>query len=117
MTTIRPRHPLLGIVRLLALIWTLLSLLGLGFGVLAVLYAGAWGCVGHHLGWFGCMAATTVIPFAAVSSLFVAVVVLFFAHIFYVAGAKAEDVAPRRRRSWKEKAGGFVAEVIADILT
>ena len=115
MTTIPPRHPVLGALRLFALGWTLLSLLGLVAGVLAVGYAGAWGCVGHRLGWFGCTAATAVIPLGAAASLFTALVLLFFAHLFHCAGARVVEHAPRKR-SWREKARGLVVDVVADIL-
>ncbi|HZH44909.1 MAG TPA: hypothetical protein VEY50_12580 [Lysobacter sp.] len=111
MTTIQPRHPVLGIVRLLALGWTLLSLLGLVGGALALVYAGGWGCIGHHLGWFGCTFGIAMIPFASLFSLVVAVVVLFFAHVFYVAGARAERAQLR-----KPSLRGLVGDVVADIL-
>jgi hypothetical protein len=114
MATIAPRNPILGIVRLIALFWTLLSLLGFGLGVLAVAYAGAWGCVGHALGWFGCTAASLVIPLGAAVSLFTAGVVLFFSHLFYVAGARSEEVR-KRKRTWREKSVGVVLEVVTDI--
>jgi hypothetical protein len=112
MTDIAPRSPILGLLRLAALAWTLLSLLGVVIGVLIVVYAGAWGCVGNARGWFECTLPTVFIPFAAVASFASALVVLFFSHLFYVAGATARDVAPRPRPTVR----GFVFDIIADIL-
>jgi uncharacterized membrane protein len=115
MTTIQPRHPVLGLIRLFALAWTLLSLLGVIVGVLALLYFAAWGCVGHHQGWFGCTLGTAILPFAWLVSLFMAVVALIFAQIFYVAGARAERVE-LRRPSLRRGVRHLIGEVLMDIL-
>ena len=115
MTTIPPRSPLFAVLRLLALGWTLLSLLGLVVGVLAVIYAGASGCVGHHVGWFGCTLAVSMLPFGSAVSLVTAMTMLFFMHLFYLAGAQAEEYQSRRS-SLRERAGGLVFDVVADIL-
>jgi hypothetical protein len=111
MTHIPPRNPLLGLIRLLALGWLLLSALGVVVGVGAVFYAGGWGCVGHAQGWFPCTAATGLVALAALGSFFTALVVLFFAHLFYLGGAKV-TTAQHKRPSLR----GFVADVVADIL-
>lgn len=106
-----PRNPFLGVVRLLALAWTLLSLLGVGAGLLVFLYAATWGCIGSASGWLACTGPWIVLPLASLSSLSVAGVVLFFSHLFYVAGVRSETVEFRR-----PKARNFLFDVIADIL-
>jgi uncharacterized membrane protein len=111
MNHVAPRNPLLGLIRLLALVWVLLSLLGVVVGLIAILYAGAHGCVGNAQGWFWCTAATGLIAISALGSLFTALVVLFFAHLFYLGGAKVTTVEPKRR-----SLRGFLVDVIADIL-
>jgi len=112
MNHVAPRNPLLGFIRLCALGWLLLSLLGVVVGGLAIVYAGAWGCVGNAQGWFWCTAATGLIALSALGSFFTALVVLFFAHLFYLGGAKVTTVQRPRRRSLR----GFLGEVILDIL-
>jgi hypothetical protein len=111
MNSVAPRNPLLGLVRLLALVWVLLSLLGVAVGLAAIIYAGSWGCLGNAQGWFWCTAATGLIALASLGSLFTALVVLFFAHLFYLGGAKVTTVE-RKRRSLR----GLLVDVIADIL-
>jgi hypothetical protein len=111
MSHVNPRNPLLGLIRLCALAWVLLSLLGVVVGALAVVYAGGWGCVGNAQGWFWCTAATGLIVVSALGSLFTALVVLFFAHLFYLGGAKVTTVQ-RPRRRWLR---GFLVDVVADI--
>jgi uncharacterized membrane protein len=111
MSHVDPRNPLLGLIRLCALAWVLLSLLGVVVGLLAIVYAGSWGCVGNAQGWFWCTAATGLVAVSALGSLFTALVVLFFAHLFYLGGAKVTTVE-RKRRSLR----GFLVDVVADIL-
>src|SRR5688500_11929102 len=96
MADIAPRNPVLGLLRLLALAWTLLSLLGVGLGMLAVLYAFAWGCLDSASGYATCAAPTIMLPVVALSSLFVSAVVLLFAHLFYMAGARERRVEFKR---------------------
>ena len=112
MNHVSPRNPLLGLIRLAALAWVLLSLLGVVVGLVAIIYAGGWGCVGNQQGWFWCTAATGLIALSALGSLFTALVVLFFAHLFYLGGAKVTTVQAPRRRSLR----GFLVDVVADIL-
>lgn len=114
MTTIQPRNPVIGLIRLLALVWTLLSLLMFVGGLFALVYAAAWGCIGHHVGWFGCTVATGMIPFTGFASFVVALVVLFFAQLFYVAGAKGERVE-LRKPSLRRGVGGLIGDVITGI--
>ena len=115
MTDIQPRNPLLGLLRLLALIWVGFSLLGIVIGVLAVVYAGAYGCVDHAQGWFACTAATGLLPLSALGSLFTATIVLIFAQLFYAAGARVRDVPLPRRRTLREKARDSVVDAVVDI--
>lgn len=111
MTDIQARNPVLGVIRMLALGWTLLSVLMLIVGLVALFYAGAWGCVGNANGWFVCTLATSMLALGGIGSLFMAVVVLFFSHLFYVAGAKVKTVE-MRRPSLKT----VIGDVIVDIL-
>ncbi|MGH8029394.1 MAG: hypothetical protein ACREO3_05610 [Arenimonas sp.] len=99
-------------MRLFALGWTLLSLLGLVLGGMFFAYAATWGCVGAPQGWLACSAPTLLIVLAAAGSLFSAVVLLFFSQLFYLAGADAKTDGPRRRPRLR----GLLLEVIADIL-
>jgi hypothetical protein len=115
MTDLPPRNPALGALRLFALGWAVLSLLGIVAGVLAVLYGGAWGCQDHAQGWFACTAATFMIPLSAAGSLFTALVVLLFAHLFYVAGARVRTVEPKRR-SLRDKVGEAALDGAIDVV-
>lgn len=114
MPLIPARHPVPGVFRLLALLWMLLSLLGMVVGVCALLYAGAWGCVGHAVGWFGCTAATAMLPFGSLVSFVVATTMLIFAQLFYLAGMKSERVEPRRT-SLKGEAKNLIIDAVIDI--
>ena len=96
-----PRSPAVRIVRNLALLWTLLSLLGLLLALGLTVYSAAWGCTpagswSQDMPWIGCVLAVGVGVLAAAASLACAVVMLFFAQLFYWGGMQASRARPRR---------------------
>ena len=101
MTTLAPRSPALRIVRNLVLLWAALSLLGLLLAVVLVFYAMGWGCTADGamrggLSWGPCVMAYSVGILGAIASLVCAVVMLFFAQLFFLAGAQSSRGRPRR---------------------
>jgi hypothetical protein len=100
------------LVRNLALLWFLLSLAGLmGAGMLLV-YGMVSGCVGTGA-WGACVAGSAIAIVAAIASLFMSTVAMFFSQMFYMAGARASRDGPLGRPSVR----GFFADLIADVLT
>ena len=120
MTTLPPRSPGLRLARNLALLWMGLSLLGLLGAIVFVVYAMGWGCsegsmLRGGLSWFGCVMASSVSIMAAIASLITATVVLFFAQIFYLAGAQVRQGGPSRPRWFSRQAlFGDAADVAVD---
>ena len=101
MATLAPRSPALRVVRNLALLWTALSLLGLGLAVVVALYAAVHGCTADGsmaggLSWGPCVLAWSVGLLGSTASLACAVVMLFFAQLFYWGGMQSTRSRPRR---------------------
>lgn len=111
MTTLRPRHPALRLFRLGALAWFLLSLLGIVAGLLGMLVAASWGCVGSAAGWLPCTLAVALVPLAATGSAFTAGVVLFFAQLFHMGGANVRSVDAPRRGGLRGAFGSLLADL------
>jgi hypothetical protein len=119
MTTLAPRSPALRIARNLVLLWVGLSLLGLALALALSIYAMGWGCsssssMSGGLSWGPCVLAYSVAILGAVASLACSVVMLFFAQLFYWAGAEMKEVRPRRW--WSREALFDTALDAADIL-
>lgn len=110
MSQIRPRSPVVRLVRNLSLLWFLLSLVALvGAGVLLI-YGMAIGCTGGEGGWGACVAMFSMGILASLSSLFMATIALVFSQMFYMAGAEV-TAAEKPRFSVR----GFFSDLILDI--
>ena len=101
MATLAPRSPALRVARNLALLWTALSVLGLGLAIVVALYAAVQGCtdsgsMAGGLSWGPCVLAWSVGLLGATASLACAVVMLFFAQLFYWGGMQSTRTRPRR---------------------
>lgn len=101
MARIAPRSPALRLARNLVLLWVALSLLGLALSVLFSFYAMGWGCtvggaIRGGLTWGPCVLATSVGILGSIVSLACSVLMLFFAQLFYWAGANVTQVRPKR---------------------
>jgi hypothetical protein len=101
MTALAPRSAALRIMRNLALLWAALSLLGLVLAVVVSIYAMGWGCTADGamrggLSWLPCVLAYSAGILGAIASFACAVVMLFFAQLFYLAGMQSSRSRPRR---------------------
>jgi uncharacterized membrane protein len=116
MAFLAPRHPILGLFRLAMFAWVVLSLLGCLVAALAFAYGATYGCVGAADGWLVCTGAFAFLGVGAVASLITSATMLFFSHLFYIAGAESRDAAPARPRTLGQRVRGFAYNVIFDIL-
>jgi hypothetical protein len=116
MAFLAPRHPILGLFRLAMFGWFVLSLLGCVAAALVFAYGATYGCVGAADGWLACSGAIAFFGVGAVISLIAASMMLFFSHLFYLAGAESQQVAPARPRTLGQRVRGFAYDVIFDIL-
>lgn len=85
MGTIQPRSPVFRLLRNLALLWFLGSLLGIGLTIVFGGYALLAECSGSLL---GCLAGVSVGLLAFAASAVTAGIVLAFMQLFYMAGAR-----------------------------
>ncbi len=110
MSQIRPRSPVLRLVRNLSLLWFLLSLVALVVAGLLLVYGMVIGCRGGADGWGACVGLFSIGIFASLSSLFMATIALVFSQMFYMAGAKVTAME-RQRFSVR----GFFSDLMLDI--
>ncbi len=113
MSHIRPRSTALRLVRNLALLWFLLSLVALVVACVLLIYGMAVGCSDDGAGgWGGCVALFSMGILASLSSLFMATIALVFSQMFYMAGAKV-TASERQRFSVR----GFFSDLMLDLFT
>lgn len=111
MSHIRPRSPTARLVRNLALLWSVLSIIALVVAGALLVYGMAIGCTDGADGWGACVGLFSIGVFASLSSLFMATIALVFSQLFYMAGAEVTVTAEKPRFSVR----GFFSDLIVDI--